>query len=615
MNAPLFSSAKPYTRWWWFSGPIHLADIRAQLDWLKANHFGGVEIAWLYPLDNGPLGAAWLSPEWATPILAAAEYAAELGLGCDFTMGSAWPFGGFHVSPEDASQTFTGASPQRLEKSWETPMGDDGGPILNHLDRNALFRYGRKFGTALQLPARAAGLNTPGLFCDSWEVTPEGLWTAGFDTAFQSRFGYDILHFTPTLNDHPDERYDYRRLLAAYALDEFYAPYTELCHELGGFSRVQCHGSPTDLMAAYALADVPETEAILFDTDFATFAASAAALTAKPIVSVEAFTCIYGWNPYPGPGPYQKQELLADLKLVADGLMANGVNQFFWHGMPYNPPGGNQRFYATTHIGPDSSFAPQIPAFNAYIETICTAMRQGKPYTDGAVYLPLEDVWMDDELPIDLQKPSSKYVYELQETKLPRFLKGHHPLWVSTPFLKDAQYADGKLHCGPAQFNWLYVDSVWLDLETVSTLLRLAHQGLPICLLRTPQEPGRIKHADYAQQTAELLALPNVSADWSQCVVQLPIVAGENLPDFWCTVNGDIHTLFFANPAAQAIRYPMRYGQALETGACERHIQINIGSQSFDQKLEFAPQQSILLQVSSTGIQPLSMEFDPNSTL
>ena len=249
-----------------------------------------------------------------------------------------------------------------------------------------------------------------------------------------------------------------------------------------------------------------------------------------------------------------------------------------------------------------------------YMESICTIMREGKPYTDVAVYLPLEDVRVDDELPLDLQKVSSKYVYELQETKLPRFLKGRHPLWVSIPFLDDAQYADGRLNCGPAQFNWLYVDTVWLDLETVSTLLRLARLGLPICLVRTPQEPGHTKHSDYDQAVTELRMLPNVTKDWNQCVTQPELVAGENLPDFWCTVNGDNHNLFFANPASQAIRYPIRYGQALETTASERLIQLNIGGQPFKLTLEFAPQQSILLQVSPTGVKQISVDFDPNPT-
>src|SRR5262245_49191331 len=42
--APYFhGSSKPYTRWWWLSGPFRREDIRDQLEWLRANGFGGVE--------------------------------------------------------------------------------------------------------------------------------------------------------------------------------------------------------------------------------------------------------------------------------------------------------------------------------------------------------------------------------------------------------------------------------------------------------------------------------------------------------------------------------------------------------------------------------------------
>jgi len=51
-DAPLFANARPYTRWWWFSGPIDEAVIRHQLDWAAANGFGGVEIAWMYPQQD-----------------------------------------------------------------------------------------------------------------------------------------------------------------------------------------------------------------------------------------------------------------------------------------------------------------------------------------------------------------------------------------------------------------------------------------------------------------------------------------------------------------------------------------------------------------------------------
>lgn len=607
MTPTLLHSAKPYVRWWWFSGSLKIDDLRAQLDWVKANHFGGVEIAWMYPQPGSAVGPALLSPEWSRLVLAAAEYARQLGLGCDFTMGSAWPFGGFHVPDSDASRTFQGISTQRLEKSWDVPLGVDGGYILNHLDRHALLRYARAFGTALGLPARSDALGTPGLFCDSWEVLPEGLWSANFQSAFLSRFGYDVLPLMPELDCHPHERFDYRYLLAELALNEFYAPYTEVCRELGGIARVQCHGAPVDLLAAYALADIPETEAILFDPNFATFAASARVLSGKRVVSAEAFTCMYGWVPCPGPAPFQQEECLADLKLVADALVANGVNQIIWHGMPANPVGGPNRFYATTHVGPESPFAQQLPQFNRYMEFICDRMREGTVYTDVAVYLPLEDAWMENELPADLQKPSSKYVYELQETKLPEHLKGYRPVWISTPFLAQSEIRDGLLQCGDARFRWLFVDATWLSIDSLVQLVRLGRHGLPICLVRSPKEPGRNRHPSYHDTLAALLALPNVHCDWRLCASHPPLISGEHIPDFWCVHREGTYHLFFAHPLAQSIRYPMSHGHGLAPVVHHRELLIQVGLARFPVTLEFRPQQSILLEVSSSGVRTVPL--------
>ncbi|HOP59313.1 MAG TPA: hypothetical protein PLR52_07835, partial [Bacteroidales bacterium] len=44
---PFNDSAKPYTRYWWFASMISEEDVKYNLDWLKANGFGGVEIAWV----------------------------------------------------------------------------------------------------------------------------------------------------------------------------------------------------------------------------------------------------------------------------------------------------------------------------------------------------------------------------------------------------------------------------------------------------------------------------------------------------------------------------------------------------------------------------------------
>lgn len=597
MNKIFYRNAKPYTRWWWFSGKINKEDIRYQLGWLKKNNFGGVEIAWVYPLPGSKSGPKWRSVEWSQLTAYTKEYAASIGLGCDFTLGTCWPFGGSFVSKQDASRTFGGLSSQRLHQSWEEPYSEPG-YILNHLDRRALERYASKMGRALKraMPGKASAL-----FCDSWEVNTEGLWTVGFDKTFEQRFGYDICQYMPNLDQYPHVRYDYRKLIGQLVIEEFYKPLAKFSHGLGAFSRVQCHGAPTDLVAAYASVDVPESEVILFDPGFSRFAASAAALSGKNIVSAEAFTCLYGWKPWPGPGPHQKHENINDLKLLADSLFANGVNFIIWHGMPYNPKGGRNRFYASVHVGPDSCFADQVPAFNKYMERISGFMRKGKTYTDIAVYLPLEDNWMKNELPARLKKPSAKYFWELHYEKMHEELAGYQPLWISSYFLKTAEYKNRRLRIGELEFRSLYINAKYLDEDALKKILRLANQGLPIIIKQNPLQPGFIKAEDYEQKTTPLLSLKNVKKNMGQIKGLRPLVQGKKIPEFWCRTLGKEAYIFFANPQTKGLRYPMEYGQSCCDKTIKSSVRINWQGHRTNITLIFKPRQSLLVKVNNKG--------------
>jgi hypothetical protein len=590
-------SARPYVRWWWFNGPIRKPDIEVQLDWLKASSFGGVEIAFMYAQPGSEPGPKWLSPEWAELVAHAKHHCDRIGLGCDFTFGSAWPFGGSIVEERDAARTFEGPSRQRLEKSWE---GADNAHlrILNHLDRNALAAYSERTGAAL---ADALKGGPSAIFCDSFEVEPEQLWTQGLDMLFIQEFGYDLRPFQNSLNEHPDVRYDYRKLVSRLLVTEFYAPFTEAAHRLNAASRVQCLGAPCDLLEAYCAVDVPETEALLFDPHFAQFAASAAAVSGSPIVSAESFTCLYGWKPYPGPGPHQGEEQTADLRLLADSLFANGVNFIIWHGMPCNPPGGSNRFYAATHVGPDSSFAPELPAFNRYLEQVSSIMRQGRSYSDVAVYLPLEDNWMLDRLPDELKRPSAEWHWELQYQRFPAETIPFRPLWVSMGLLRDAKWERGKLRCGAAEFSALYLDVDWLDAEALERILELAEAGLPVCLKRRPRQPGHQPSADYDRVLARLQALPNVCADMEKTVNHPPLLEGASLPEFWCRVGDTEAFVFFAHPQTRQVSYPLRYGQSLSMGAVELPLAVNLFERRFELVLRFEPYRSVLVRLSRSG--------------
>lgn len=602
-NDPRYRTSKPYTRWWWFSNEIKKADIMSQLDWIKKNNFGGVEIAWVYPQPGKPRGPKWLSREWTDLVAYAKAYCDEIGLGCDFTFGTLWPFGGTMIEPMDAAKNFDGVSPQRLDRSWEEP---EQGLILDHLDGCALDKYSDIMAAALgpALRGRASAF-----FCDSWEVAPEKLWTDGFDLKFLETYGYDIKPYMPKLDDHPDVRYDYRRLLSAYVLNEFYRPFTAISHRYGSFTRVQCHGAPTDLLAAYAAADVPESEAILFDPDFSRIPASAAACTGQRIVSAEAFTCLYGWIPFPGPGPFQKQEQLGDLKLLADALVANGVNLIFWHGMPYNPPGGKNEFYATVHVGPDSPFAAELPVFNKYLTDVCAVMQRGASRSDLAVYLPLEDMWMQGELPVYIKKPSARYCWEMHTVKPDPDLRGFNPLWISESFLKDSDYRDGWLYCGKTRFKALYIDAVWLDKDCLAHILRLARQGLPVCLKQRPAQPGKIKSPAFELNLKELIGSKNVHPGIEQMIFLKPLVEGNDLPDFSYRRDDSDHYFFFAHPQARGLTYPMKPGHYRSAGNESRDISINIEGRTYETKLEFEPGASRLLKCGASGVEFFDVGF------
>ncbi|MBN2464632.1 hypothetical protein JXD38_03280 [candidate division WOR-3 bacterium] len=648
-----YPDSRPWTRWWWFNVELREEDIKSQLDWVQANGFGGVELAFIYPLPGQKRGPDFLSQEWSRMVAFARRYCESLGLGCDFTFGTLWPFGGTFVSEADASQRYDGPSPERPGRSWELP---EEGRILNHLDRQAFYRYADRLVSALPVSEfRGSGVqgawlesvksaesvdDIPGpasavpsaLFCDSFEVETEGLWTAGFGERFRERFGYDILPFMPKLDEHPDVRYDYRKLIADYVQHEFYEPFTEYSHRHNSFTRVQCHGAPCDLLSAYAAADVPESEAVLFDPESSRMPASAAALTGKPVVSAEAFTCLYGWVPYPGPGPHQGEEQVGDLKLLADALFANGVNHVFWHGMPYQPQAASlkpqaaqaqaqamspNRFYASIHVGPDSAFAAELPEFNAYMERVCAAMKLGSPYSEVAVYLPIEDQWMKGELPMEQQKPSARYHWEMHYLRPPAELAGRQPLWVSASFLRKARFEDGVLQVVDARFGLLYVDCEWLDADGLAEIARLAKEGLPVCLKRLPKRPGRAVDKSEAKKHGAALEalrrLSNVSSDFGSLLQEPPIVRGEDAPDFWCRAVDDELLFFFGHPASRGLTYPMEHGQAANAGQVRRDVTFSIsGIDSFRLSLDFGPCESLLLRVSRTGrVERLDLCYAP----
>jgi hypothetical protein len=591
-----YQSGKPYTRWWWHAMKFEKADIRNQLVWLKDNNFGGVEISFIYPVNRNPEGERfeWLGEEWQEMVVYAKHCADSLGLGSDFTFGTLWPFGGTFVSDADRTKIWGDSSfDQPLRLSWTHP---DTGNVLDHLNREAFERYALVMGKALK-PALEGSQSA--LFCDSWEVETKHIWTIGFDSLFSAKFGYDIKPFMDSIyaGFNAGPRYDYMKLVAHLVLNEFFIPFHEKCHELGAISRVQCAGSPTDIIRSYSAVDVPETEAMLYDPNFSTIVASAAALAEKPVVSSETFTCLYGW-----PAKHIREEQTADLKMVADALFANGVSQIIWHGTPFNPIGIDTiYFYASVHVGTKGSLTDEIPAFNNYMTKVSEKMRFGRTYSSVAVYLPQEDAWIAGELPEELQLPWAWGTYEMRYENFDPELEGYQPLWVNADFLKQAEVRNNIMIINDLQFDLLYLDAKYFDIETLEAVYRIARHGLPVCLKSSPSQAGHIKNEKFEKLLEDLKQLPNVSNDFAALQKQKPLIEGENLPEFWCRTDGKYAHIFFSNPKAKDLKYPMAYGQSFQAEPIVQKITVNFAGNSSQAELTFDPYQSLLMVVDDNG--------------
>ena len=145
-------------------------------------------------------------------------------------------------------------------------------------------------------------------------------------------------------------------------------------------------------------------------------------------------------------------------------------------------------------------------------------------------------------------------------------------------------------------------------MEALREVVRLAEEGLPVVMAREPKQPGKNKSAEFAALYKQLMAFENVSPTMD-VVEQKPLVEGDNLPDFWCRRDGDDLYIFFANPAAQRLTYPLRYGQAFEDKGSKREVVINTDEGACPLTLEFKPNESLMVKVSGEKAEVIDLGF------
>ncbi len=447
--------AKIMMRWWWFGPAVTHERLEEQMRTMKAGGIGGFEVQPVYPLAlddpaKGIKNLPYLGPEFLDAVRFTSETARKLGLRMDMTMGSGWPYGGPHITPELASARMIvergTVTPEvksmvlpevkdvreligayvRTGGSWTMMRCENGqailpdaarpgaevlfffagltrqqvkrpavgaaGFVLDHVNRAAVEKHIAVVGEPLLKAAGPGGIHA--FFCDSLEVYGAN-WTHDLPQEFRKRRGYDLLPLLPLLlagDDarSADVRHDFSRTLSELATERFIVPLQQWCRRNGVLFRMQDYGTPPVTLSSQAMVDLAEGEGAVWNGfSNSRWASSASHVYGKTVTSAETWTWLHS--------PVFRATPL-DMKQEADQHFLMGVNQIVGHGWPYTPkkvgpPGWS--LYAAGVFNDQNPWWNVMPDVASYLARVSFMLRQGAPANDIALYVPTSDAWAE----------------------------------------------------------------------------------------------------------------------------------------------------------------------------------------------------------------------------
>lgn len=530
---------RPWSYWWWMGSAVDEANLRRELELVRAAGWGGLHIIPIY----GAKGwedryIEYLSPKWLDMLRYTVSEARRLELGVDMTTGTGWCFGGPNIGPREACatvavQAFELASGARIEQRFDPgstqllaafstdgqwvdlkrTLAEDGrvdwtagpgrwhiwkisqricrtpvkraapggeGPMLNPFYGAAMESYLERFTQAF---GAYDGPLPRAMYHDSFEYGAN--WSPDLFEEFRRRRGYDLDKEIPSLFGVGDGdriarvKSDYRETLSDLMVENVMPVWTGWCRRRGILTRYQAHGSPGNLLDLYALADIPETEMFHRDrsTLVAKLASSAAHVSGKRLVAAETGTWL----------KEHFQETLADLKELVDQLFISGVNHVVYHGTCYSPadaPWPGWLFYASTQMNPRNPIWRDVPALNRYIARVQAVLQSTRPDSDILLYWPIYDLWAQPEgLNINLTVHHRAWLEEqpLGATAGKLWRRGYTFDYVSDRLLSGAHAREGVVAVPGGTYRVVAVPPCHLmPVETLQKLLELARAGVTV---------------------------------------------------------------------------------------------------------------------------------------
>ncbi|NOU61293.1 glycosyl hydrolase [Marinifilum caeruleilacunae] len=382
------------------------------------------------------------------------------------------------------------------------------GLVMDYFDQKSVNYYLNQFDTIFTITKFP--IQPRAFYHDSYEVYRAN-WTGQFLGVFKEIQNYDLLDYLYVLEDRTDENYelivhDVRETLSELLYSEFTKTWTEWTTNQAKISRNQAHGSPSNLLDLYALADIPETEAfgcsdfsipnLSCDPDYRAgkfgrpnplmmkFASSPAHLLNKPLVSSETATWLADHFKVP----------LKRVKPQIDELFTAGINHVFYHGITYSPkeegfPGW--LFYASTNFGQSSHFWDEFPLLNAYIKNCQEPLQEASSDNDILLYFPINDIWTKYRA----KKRDILFLFDVHHYKewfsANSFGKTAELLWdkgYTFDYVSDKQIAqlgvdaqNNVFISDKAKYKTIIVPKVdYIQKSTLEELRELADQGVKI---------------------------------------------------------------------------------------------------------------------------------------
>lgn len=413
------------------------------------------------------------------------------------------------------------------------------GPILNHMDREAVRRYLDHMSGTIEARTGPLSNHLRAFFTDSMEL--EGCnWTSDFAEQFERRRGYDIMPWLPfimfkvgRLGGVVDDRYgaakigifaeeinrvrfDFEYTKAELLNERFTQTYLEWCSDNNVKSRAQAYGRgffPLETSLGY---DIPEGESWttnwlkhrvgeeMPDDDYRRgraytminkYVSSAAHLDGRRVVSCEEMTNTY----------LVFNTSLERLKVGSDQSLMSGITHSVWHGFNYSPPQAPYPGWIQygSYYNENNNWWPWFDLLNTYKARISALLQNADMYSDIAILPANYDLWSEmgvqtDPFPEKLNVPWTSLLWEAV------CKNGGAADYISEIVINGSEVKEGRLCYGPRRYSTIFLAGVTsISPEAMEKLHDFVVAGGRLfCIERYPEKsPG---YTDYAGRDREV---------------------------------------------------------------------------------------------------------------